>query len=43
MDAFGSAHRAHASTYGVAKLLPNCIGLLVEQELNALNKYVMEQ
>lgn len=42
MDAFGSAHRAHASTYGVAKLLPNCIGLLVEQELNALNKYVME-
>lgn len=42
MDAFGSAHRRHASTYGVAKLLPNCIGLLVEQELNALNKYVME-
>ena len=42
MDAFGSAHRRHASTYGVAKLLPNCIGLLVEQEINALNKYVME-
>lgn len=42
MDAFGSAHRAHASTYGVAKLLPSCIGLLVEQELNALNKYVMK-
>lgn len=41
MDAFGSAHRAHASTYGVAKLLPSCIGLLVEQELNALDKYVM--
>lgn len=42
MDAFGSAHRRHASTYGVAKLMPNCIGLLVEQEINALNKYVME-
>lgn len=42
MDAFGSAHRAHASTYGVAKLLPSCVGLLIEQEINALNKYVME-
>lgn len=42
MDAFGSAHRRHASTYGVAKLLPSCIGLLVEQEINALKKYVME-
>ena len=41
MDAFGSAHRCHASTYGVAKLLPNCIGFLVENELKALDKYVM--
>lgn len=41
MDAFGSAHRRHASTYGVAKLLPNCIGFLVENELNSLDKYVM--
>lgn len=42
MDAFGSAHRKHASTYGVAKLLPNCIGLLVENELMSLDKYIMK-
>lgn len=41
MDAFGSAHRIHASTYGVAKLLPNCIGFLVEKELFFLEKYVL--
>lgn len=35
-DAFGAIHRAHASTYGVATLLPNGIGFLVEKELNAL-------
>ena len=32
-DAFGSAHRAHASTVGVAELLPAYAGLLLEQEL----------
>ncbi|MEO1643051.1 MAG: phosphoglycerate kinase, partial [Pseudomonadota bacterium] len=32
-DAFSAAHRAHASTEGVAKLLPNCAGLLMEAEL----------
>lgn len=36
-DAFGSMHRAHASTAGIAKFLPHCIGLLVEEELNNLN------
>ena len=35
-DAFGTAHRAHASTYGVAKLLPAYAGLLLEKELKAL-------
>ena len=30
-DAFGTAHRKHASTYGVAKLLPNAIGFLIEK------------
>ena len=35
-DAFGSAHRAHASTEGVAHLLPAYAGLLMEKELNAL-------
>lgn len=37
-DAFGTAHRAHASTVGVAKLLPAVAGLLMEQELTFLGK-----
>ena len=41
LDAFGSAHRKHASTYGVAKYLPNCIGFLVEHEMQMLDKYVL--
>jgi phosphoglycerate kinase len=35
-DAFGSAHRAHASTEGVAHLLPASAGLLLERELEEL-------
>ena len=35
-DAFGAAHRAHASTEGVAKILPAYAGLLLERELIAL-------
>jgi phosphoglycerate kinase len=35
-DAFGSAHRAHASTEGVAHLLPAYAGLLLEHELEEL-------
>ena len=35
-DAFSAAHRAHASTEGVAKLLPNCAGRLMQAELSAL-------
>jgi phosphoglycerate kinase len=35
-DAFGAAHRAHASTVGVAKLLPAYAGLLLERELDEL-------
>ena len=35
-DAFGTAHRKHASTYGVAKLLPNAIGFLIEKELEII-------
>jgi len=35
-DAFGTAHRKHASTYGVAKLLPNAIGFLIEKELDMI-------
>ncbi len=37
-DAFGSAHRAHASTEGVAHLLPAYAGLLLEQELCELGR-----
>jgi phosphoglycerate kinase len=37
-DAFGTAHRAHASTVGVAKLLPAVAGLLMERELIFLGK-----
>lgn len=37
-DAFGSAHRAHASTEGVAHLLPAYAGLLLEQELEMLGR-----
>ena len=37
-DAFGSCHRAHASTVGVAELLPAYAGLLLEQELEMLGR-----
>ncbi|MCI5807801.1 MAG: phosphoglycerate kinase [Candidatus Faecenecus gallistercoris] len=35
-DAFGTAHRAHASNVGIASHLPNGIGFLIEKELNHL-------
>ena len=35
-DAFGAAHRAHASTEGVARLLPSAAGFLMERELRIL-------
>lgn len=37
-DAFGAAHRAHASTEGVAHLLPACLGLLMQREVDALSR-----
>lgn len=37
-DAFGAAHRAHASTEGIARLLPAVSGLLMEKELAVLGK-----
>ena len=37
-DAFGSAHRAHASTEGVARYLPAVAGLLMEKELRYLGQ-----
>ncbi len=37
-DAFGAAHRAHASTAGVAEFLPAYAGFLMEKEIQALGK-----
>ncbi len=37
-DAFGTAHRAHASTEGIARLLPSAAGLLMQAELAALSR-----
>lgn len=39
-DAFGTAHRKHATTYGVAKLLPNAIGFLIEKELKNITENI---
>jgi len=36
-DAFGTAHRAHASTVGVAKMLPSCAGFLMAREIEVLS------
>jgi 3-phosphoglycerate kinase len=42
MDAFGSAHRAHSSTVGVAELLPAYAGLLLQRELEMLGRLLGE-
>ncbi len=39
-DAFGTAHRAHASTEGVARLLPSAAGLLMEREVSTLSAVI---
>ena len=36
-DAFGTAHRAHASTVGVARMLPSCAGFLMAKEIEVLS------
>ncbi len=41
-DAFGTAHRKHASTYGVPKLMPSAMGFLVEKELNMITGKITE-
>lgn len=41
-DAFGTSHRAHASTAGVAKELPSVAGLLMEKEIAVLSKALQE-
>ena len=42
-DAYGTCHRAHASNVGIAKILPNAIGFLVEKEVNALDEIMNEK
>lgn len=37
-DAFGTAHRAHASTAGVADYLPSAVGFLIKKELDVMGK-----
>lgn len=37
-DAFGTAHRAHASTAGLADYLPSCCGFLIKKELDVMGK-----
>jgi phosphoglycerate kinase len=37
-DAFGAAHRAHASVVGIAELLPNAAGLLMQREVEVLTR-----
>ncbi len=41
-DAFGTAHRAHASTEGVARYLPAAAGLLMEKELEFLGRAMQD-
>ncbi|HEV2073421.1 MAG TPA: phosphoglycerate kinase [Thermomicrobiales bacterium] len=41
-DAFGAAHRAHASTEGIAHLLPAYLGLLMQEEINTLGKLLTD-
>ena len=42
-DAYGTCHRAHASNVGIAKLLPNGIGFLVEKEISKLDEILNEE
>ena len=41
-DAFGTAHRKHASTYGIAKCLPNAIGFLMQNEVYTIKNAIEE-
>lgn len=41
-DAFGAAHRAHASTVGVTQYLPSAAGLLLQREVDALSHVLNE-
>lgn len=40
LDAFGTAHRCHASTYGISKYLPSYAGFLVEEETKVMDDVI---
>ena len=40
LDAFGTAHRCHASTYGISKYIPSYCGFLVEKETKMLDEAI---
>ncbi len=40
-DAFGCAHRGHASNYGISKYIPSCIGFLMQKEIGMLNRLII--
>ena len=40
-DAFATSHRKHASTYGISKYLPSCIGFLMQKEIGMLDRLVL--
>ena len=42
MDAFASCHRAHASTVGITKFIPSCLGFSVQKEIIAIDKFLKE-
>ena len=43
LDAFGSAHRCHASTYGISKYIQSYAGFLVKSEVEMLDKAIKEK
>ena len=43
LDAFGTAHRCHASTYGISKYIPSYAGFLVKDETEMLDKSLKEE
>ena len=43
LDAFGTAHRCHASTYGISKYLPSYAGFLVDEETKVLDEAMFKE
>ena len=43
LDAFGTAHRCHASTYGISKYIPSYCGFLVSEEVKMMDSAINEE